>query len=62
LVVVRGRTADDKIAAAARAFGQWDIVEGWRRAPGWLAGLKMKASNQGVQAKWWSGSARVTID
>lgn len=51
VVILAGRTAEEKIECLAIAFAIWQIRANWRRAPYFLDGCKLKASTNGVIGK-----------
>jgi predicted nuclease of predicted toxin-antitoxin system len=59
VIIVSGRSADDKLYSLTLAMVEWDIVENWRRVPFFLDGSKLKSSREEVNGKHWDGTSVV---
>jgi predicted nuclease of predicted toxin-antitoxin system len=55
VIIVAGRSAEEKVESLAVAFGLWNIDNNWRKVPYFLDGSKLKASAEGVSGKHWTG-------
>ena len=63
VIVLRSSSAEQKLVAFLRAILEWNVIENYRRVgPPGLKRLKIKASSEHTQAKWWNGTSLVTIE
>jgi predicted nuclease of predicted toxin-antitoxin system len=59
VIIVAGKSAEEKVDSLATAFGLWGIAENWRKVPNWLDGCKIKASRAGITGKHWDGNTTI---
>jgi Domain of unknown function (DUF5615) len=61
VIIVAGRSADDKMYSFAFAVVSWGIIKHWRILPFWLRGIKLKSSREGVVGKYWDGGSVISV-
>ena len=61
VIILAGRSAQDKVYSFALAVGRWDIIRSYRILPFWLRGIKLKSSREGVHGKYWDGGSVVLV-
>ena len=61
VIIVSGRSADDKLYSFTLAVVRWGIIENWRKVPFWLDGTKLKSSREEVNGKHWDGGLVVLL-
>jgi predicted nuclease of predicted toxin-antitoxin system len=62
VVIISGRSASEKAYTFAVAVVHWDIINIWRKVPFWLQGIKLRATREGVRAKYWDGTSVVLAE
>jgi predicted nuclease of predicted toxin-antitoxin system len=61
VIIVSGQTASEKGYAFALAVVRYGVIEHWRKVPGWLRGMKLRATREGIRGKWWDGTSVIRL-
>jgi predicted nuclease of predicted toxin-antitoxin system len=61
VIIISGQSASEKTYTFAMAMVSWDVIDGWRKVPNWLRGIKLKATREGVTGKYWDGTSVVRV-
>jgi predicted nuclease of predicted toxin-antitoxin system len=60
VILLTGRTSEQKAYAFAVAVVHYQLIEWWRKLPGWTIAMKIRASSMGTTAKWREGGTTIT--
>jgi predicted nuclease of predicted toxin-antitoxin system len=61
VIIISGRSASEKTHTFAMAMVSWDVINTWRKVPGWLLGIKLRATQEDVRGKYWDGTSVVRV-